>query len=63
MGLASAQMLLSLLGKHYKQTSSITIKGKLMVRESSGALEGAIPLEQYRTQTTPRRLAIDTDET
>ncbi|HZQ06177.1 MAG TPA: LacI family DNA-binding transcriptional regulator [Anaerolineae bacterium] len=65
MGTMSAKLLLRLLrnktlAAREKETQSekpIKIKGKLIMRESSGAPEGKIPLERYQTHTTPRRLA------
>jgi LacI family transcriptional regulator len=56
MGEASAKLLLNLLEKGEGSEEPIKIQGKLIVRESSGASEGKIPLAQYRTHTTPRRL-------
>lgn len=65
MGTQSAKLLLRLLhsktsGLDHEAESAkpIKIKGKLIVRESSGAPEGKIPLERYQTHTTPRRLAL-----
>ena len=56
MGQVSAKLLLRLLEKQNGAEEPIRIQGKLIVRESSGAREGKIPLEQYQTHTTPRRL-------
>jgi LacI family transcriptional regulator len=56
MGEASAKLLLNLLEKGEGCEEPIKIHGKLIVRESSGASEGRIPLERYQTHTTPRRL-------
>lgn len=65
MGTQSAKLLLRLLhsktsGLDHEAESAkpVKIKGKLLVRESSGAPEGKIPLERYQTHTTPRRLAL-----
>jgi len=63
MGLASAKMLLNVFGSDLPKAEPVTVKGKLIVRESCGALEGGIPLDQYRTHTTPRRLLADYDDT
>lgn len=56
MGLASARLLLDLLIKHTEASEAIVTRGKLIVRESSGDPEGKIPLERYRSHTTPGRL-------
>lgn len=58
MGEMSAKLLLRLLEKETQSEKPVKIKGKLIVRESSGAPEGKIPLERYQTHTTPRRLAL-----
>lgn len=56
MGQASARMLLSLLDNRDKPGEPVMTRGRLIVRESSGALARKLPLEQYRSHTTPRRL-------
>lgn len=58
MGQRSADLLLQLLEKKIEAEAPIRIQGKLIVRESSGALGAKLPLEQYVTHTTPRRLAM-----
>lgn len=58
MGQRSAELLLQLLEKKIETAEPIRIQGKLIVRESSGALGAKLPLEQYVTHTTPRRLAM-----
>lgn len=58
MGQRSARLLLQLLDKENRGGTPIKIQGKLVIRESSGALEGKIPLDQYKSHTTPRRLAM-----
>jgi len=54
-GQASARLLLSLLDKQEEPDEPILIPGQLIVRESSGAPEGKILLDQYEPLTTPRR--------
>jgi DNA-binding LacI/PurR family transcriptional regulator len=56
MGQTSAQLLLSRLENQTEAEEPIRIRGKLIVRESCGAEEGKIPLERYRTHTTPSEL-------
>jgi DNA-binding LacI/PurR family transcriptional regulator len=56
MGQASADLLLRLLGKETAPSEPVMLRGTLIVRESSGAPDGKIPLERYRSHTTPRRL-------
>jgi DNA-binding LacI/PurR family transcriptional regulator len=63
MGQASAKLLLRLLNKHEQPGAPVMMRGRLIVRESSGAPEGRIPLERYRSHTTPRRLLIDSAPT
>jgi LacI family transcriptional regulator len=58
MGQRSAKLLLQLLEKETDAEAPIKIQGKLLIRESSGAVEGKIPLDQYKSHTTPRRLAM-----
>jgi LacI family transcriptional regulator len=61
MGKASARLLMDLLAKRPAPEEPIMIRGELIVRESSGAPEGKIPLERYRSHTTPRRLLIEAE--
>lgn len=56
MGEASAQLLLRRLQDQTEAEEPIKIRGKLIVRESCGAAQGKIPLERYRTHTTPPEL-------
>jgi LacI family transcriptional regulator len=53
MGQTSAQLLLSQLENQTEMEEPIRVQGKLIVRESCGAVEGKIPLDHYRTHTTP----------
>jgi DNA-binding LacI/PurR family transcriptional regulator len=56
MGQKSARLLLSLLDDQTLTEESIRVRGKLIVRESCGSKEGKIPLEGYRSYTTPPEL-------
>ncbi len=58
MGQRSAELLLQLLEKKINAVEPIRIPGKLIVRESSGALRAKMPLAQYITRTSPRRSAV-----
>lgn len=58
MGQRSAKLLLQLLDKEIEAEAPIKIQSRLLIRESSGAVEGKIPLDQYVSHTTPRRLAM-----
>ncbi len=59
MGQASARLLLDLLNKNTESSPAVVIRGTLIVRESSGDPAGRIPLEHYRSHTTPQRLLAD----
>jgi LacI family transcriptional regulator len=56
MGKKSAELLFNLLKDPAYVDEPIRVQGKLIVRESSGAEEGKIPLEGYRSYTTPPEL-------
>ncbi len=58
LGQRSAELVLQLLEKKIEAAEPIRIQGKLIVRESSGALRAKMPWEQYVTYTNPRRLAM-----
>jgi len=58
MGQASAQMLLKLVSGNSDPIEPVRIKGKLVIRESSGDKEGKIALKKMRSHTTPRRLLM-----
>jgi LacI family transcriptional regulator len=58
MGQASAQMLLNIFSNKREAIEPIRIKGRLIIRESSGAEEGKITLKTMRSHTTPRRLLM-----
>jgi DNA-binding LacI/PurR family transcriptional regulator len=56
MGKKSAELLFNLLKDPAYVGEPIRVRGRLVVRESSGAEEGKIPLEGYRSYTTPPEL-------
>jgi LacI family transcriptional regulator len=56
MGQASALMLLRRFDNEGDVEEPIKVRGKLIIRESCGAEEGKIPLDRYRTHTTPPEL-------
>lgn len=58
MGQASAKLLLGLLERQGESAEPIKLQGQLIVRESSGAAEGKMPSDKYRSHTTPRRLLM-----
>jgi DNA-binding LacI/PurR family transcriptional regulator len=56
MGKASAELLLGRLQNQSEAQGPIRIRGRLIVRESSGAAEGRFSPQRYRTHTTPPEL-------
>ncbi|MFL5734810.1 MAG: LacI family DNA-binding transcriptional regulator [Chloroflexia bacterium] len=62
MGQASAALLLRLLGAQSPPAEPVMLRGRLIVRESSGAPDGKIPLERYRSHTTARRPVNDGEQ-
>jgi LacI family transcriptional regulator len=56
MGEIAAQLLLQRLKDQIDKLEPIQVRGKLIVRESCGSPEGKIPLDQYRSHTTPPEL-------
>jgi LacI family transcriptional regulator len=62
MGVTSAKLLLKQLDDQNDTQEPVKIRGKLIIRESCGAVEGKIPLERYRTHTTPPELLPGDDQ-
>jgi DNA-binding LacI/PurR family transcriptional regulator len=58
MGQTSAQLLLSQLENQIEIEAPIRVQGKLVIRESCGAVEGKIPLDKYQSHTTPPDLLL-----
>jgi LacI family transcriptional regulator len=58
MGQTSAQLLLQRLANQPELDAPIRVQGKLVIRESCGAAEGKIPLDQYQSHTTPPDLLL-----
>jgi LacI family transcriptional regulator len=56
MGQTSAHLLLDQLSKGNQVDEPVRIRGKLIVRESCGAVEGKMPPDKYQSHTTPPQL-------
>jgi len=56
MGNRSAEMLLCLLEDPTCVQEPARVQGRLIVRESCGSEEGQMPMEKYRSHTTPPEL-------
>lgn len=62
LGKASAELLLALLEEPDLDVQPIEVRGRLVLRESSGAEEGQTGLDRYETHVTPRQLLTKRQE-